>query len=68
MLSSIIYRPVCRLQEVVQDFQQSILQCVDDYSEEAISQMPSVPYEFPNGYHQVCVAWQTNDIEVIPTG
>ncbi|KAF0308053.1 Actin-like protein 6A [Amphibalanus amphitrite] len=38
--------------EVVQDFQQSILQCVDEYSEETISQMPSVPYEFPNGYHQ----------------
>ncbi|XP_037068027.1 actin-like protein 6A [Pollicipes pollicipes] len=38
--------------EVVQDFQATILQCVDDYSEEAISQMPAVPYEFPNGYHQ----------------
>lgn len=38
--------------EVIQDFQVTVLQCADQFDEEAINSMPAVHYEFPNGYHQ----------------
>lgn len=38
--------------QVVRDFQASVLQCVDDCTDENIAQMPTGHYEFPNGYHQ----------------
>lgn len=40
-------------QEVVRDFQASVLQVADTpYDEETVSSIPMVSYEFPNGYHQ----------------
>lgn len=40
----------CR--EVVRDFQHSVLQVHDvPYSEDAVSSIPHVPYEFPNGFN-----------------
>ncbi len=41
-------------QQVVQDFQQTIIQVADSpYDEETAQTMPQQAYEFPNGYHQV---------------
>lgn len=40
----------------MQDFQQTIIQVADSsYDEETAQTMPQQAYEFPNGYHQVCV-------------
>ncbi|XP_023337860.1 actin-like protein 6B [Eurytemora carolleeae] len=40
----------CR--EVVRDFQHSVLQAHDqNYNEDAVSLIPHLPYEFPNGYN-----------------
>ncbi|KAL7982941.1 hypothetical protein Chor_013547, partial [Crotalus horridus] len=43
----------CRLpQEVIQDFQASVLQVSDSpYDEQVAAQMPTVHYEMPNGYN-----------------
>lgn len=39
---------------VIQDFQNSVLQVSESpYDEKTVSSIPSVHYEFPNGYHQV---------------
>ncbi|KAK7792971.1 hypothetical protein R5R35_007616 [Gryllus longicercus] len=39
--------------KVVQDFQASVLQvCETPYDEKTVSSIPTVHYEFPNGYHQ----------------
>lgn len=44
--------------KVVQDFQMSTLQVFETpYDEKAVSSIPSVHYEFPTGYHQVCTLW-----------
>ena len=41
-----------QVREVVRDFKQEILQVHDcPYQEEIVSQIPQVPYEFPNGYN-----------------
>lgn len=41
------------VKEVIRDFQASVLQVADaPYDEEAVSSIPMVHYEFPNGYHQ----------------
>jgi len=41
------------VKQVVQDFQQTILQVADSpYDEETAQTMPQQAYEFPNGYHQ----------------
>lgn len=41
------------LQEVMQDFQSSVLQVSDSlYDEEIIKSMPANHYEFPNGFHK----------------
>jgi len=41
-------------QEVIRDFQATVLQVADaPYDEETVSTIPMVHYEFPNGYHQV---------------
>lgn len=41
------------LKGVLQDFQMSILQVLETpYDERTAAQIPSVHYEFPNGYHQ----------------
>ena len=43
------------VKRVIQDFQNSILQVSESpYDEKTVSSIPSVHYEFPNGYHQVC--------------
>jgi len=40
--------------KVVQDFQASVLQVSETpYDEKTVSSIPTVHYEFPNGYHQV---------------
>jgi len=42
--------------KVIQDFQMSCLQVSETpYDEKAVSSIPSVHYEFPNGYHQVII-------------
>lgn len=44
------------VKKVVQDFQISSLQVSETpYDDKSVSSIPSVHYEFPNGYHQVCV-------------
>lgn len=41
------------VKEVLQDFQSSVLQIMDSpYDKEAAENMPTVHYEFPNGYNQ----------------
>lgn len=41
------------VKEVIQDFQSSILQVYDSpYEKESVDNMPTVHYEFPNGYNQ----------------
>ncbi|KAM4037902.1 LOW QUALITY PROTEIN: actin-like protein 6B [Anomaloglossus baeobatrachus] len=37
--------------EVIQDFQASVLQVSDSYDEQVAAQMPTVHYEMPNGYN-----------------
>lgn len=45
--------------KVVQDFQISTLQVSETpYDEKTVSSFPSVHYEFPSGYHQVCILLQ----------
>lgn len=45
------------VKRVIQDFQQSVLQVSESpYDEKAVSALPTSHYEFPNGYHQVCVS------------
>lgn len=40
-------------QEVMQDFQASVLQVSDSlYDEEVVKTMPAIHYEFPNGFHK----------------
>uniref|UniRef100_A0A224YQK8 Actin-like protein 6B n=1 Tax=Rhipicephalus zambeziensis TaxID=60191 RepID=A0A224YQK8_9ACAR len=41
------------VKEVIQDFQSSVLQVLDSpYDKETVENMPTVHYEFPNGYNQ----------------
>ncbi|KAH6940518.1 hypothetical protein HPB50_000539 [Hyalomma asiaticum] len=41
------------VKEVIQDFQSSVLQVLDSpYDKETVDNMPTVHYEFPNGYNQ----------------
>ena len=41
------------VKEVIQDFQSSVLQVFDStYDKEMVDSMPSVHYEFPNGFHR----------------
>lgn len=41
------------VKRVIQDFQNSVLQVSESpYDEKTVSSIPSVHYEFPNGYHQ----------------
>lgn len=42
-----------KFQQVMQDFQASVLQVSDNlYDEEVVKTMPAIHYEFPNGFHK----------------
>lgn len=43
------------IKDVLQDYAASVLQVSDSaYEDDVVESMPTVHYEFPNGYHQDC--------------
>jgi hypothetical protein len=52
--------------KIVQDFQASVLQVSETpYDEKTVSSIPTVHYEFPNGYHQVRMKRRSNVCNVL---
>jgi hypothetical protein len=52
--------------KIVQDFQASVLQVSETpYDEKTVSSIPTVHYEFPNGYHQVRMKWHSTVCNVL---